>query len=83
MARVYEGECMGDENLALKRSQSCGLSQLYEVFEGWMEVSLWPSLQLKGIKGEVSFFSFLFSFASLLLFLISWHDVCYPCIGRM
>ena len=45
-----------------------------------MEVRLWLSLQLKGHKKEENFlfFSFLISFDSLLLSLISWHDACLP-----
>ena len=57
MAGVCEEECMGhsqgDELLTLTRCHGSGLAQLYEAL-GW-KFSSWPSLQLKGHKGEICF----------------------------
>ena len=65
MAGVCEGECMGrsqgNETLTLTRCHSCGMQQLYEAFVGWKSV-LWPSLKLKGFKGEIFYFSSFLSF---------------------
>ena len=59
-AGVCKGECLGrspgDEPQTLARYHSCGLLQLCEAFVGWKSV-LWPSLQLKGYKGEIFCFS--------------------------
>ena len=64
------GHCRGDETLTLMRCHSL-----------IKEICLWPSLQLKIIKGKISFF-ISFSFINLLLSFISWHDVCRPCGSR-
>ena len=70
MLGVCEGECIGhspgDEPMTLSRCYSCGLPelykhchmlpQLYEAFIGWKSV-LWLSLQLKGHKMEIFWFS--------------------------
>ena len=51
-----------------------GLPWIYEILEGWKSL-LWLHLQPKGCKRGT--FIFLFSFTSLLLPLVSWHDVIY------
>ena len=60
------GRSPENEPLTLTRCHSCGLPQLYEVFEGWNSV-LWPSLQFNGHKGEIFFFFSFLSFVSLIL----------------
>ena len=78
MARVCKGDimgsCLGDEPLSLKRCHSCELQQLYEALEGQKSVCD-QAHNFKGIKGKFYFFKS-FSFSSLLLLLISWHDAC-------
>ena len=58
MAGICEGECMGlspgDEPLTLTRCHIYGLPQLYEAL-GW-KFRLWPTHNLKGIKGKIYFF---------------------------
>ena len=49
---------LGNKPLTLMRYYSYGLPQLSEALES--EVCLWPSLQLKGIKGKFSFLTLLF-----------------------
>ena len=75
MARVCEGECMerspGDEPLTLTRCHSCGLTQLYEAFEGWKSVC-GRVYNLKGIKGKILFF---FSFLNFLFYCSSFHGM--------
>ena len=60
MAGVSEGECMGrspgDEPLTVTRCPSCGLTQLYEDFEG-CKLLCGRAYNLKGIKGEIFWFS--------------------------
>ena len=50
---------------------SCEFSLLYEALEGWKSV-LWLSPQLKGVKGKVSFFSFLLT---LMTYFGSFHGM--------
>ena len=47
------GSSPGDEPLTLTRCYSCGLSELYEAFEGWKCVC-GRAYNLKGIKGKFS-----------------------------
>ena len=66
--RICVGECSGGHSVGRPRKR----------WNDTVEFRLWPSLQLKGHKGEI-FFPFLsFSSTDLLLSLISWHDVCRP-----
>ena len=76
------GRSPEDEPLTLTRCHSCGLPQLYEALEGWNSVG-GQAYNFKGIKGNISFISFLFSFVSLLISLISQHDAVRPRGGGM
>ena len=72
--RFVSGESMG-----VARGMNSWLWQDATVF--WSptraKVRLWPSLQLKGIKGKISFF-ISFNSTYLLFSLISWNDAWRP-----
>ena len=78
MVRLCEGECIVcspcGESLILMRCHIFGLSQLYETLEGWRSVC-GQAHNLWALRGKISFFSFLFSFASIQLSLISYHHL--------
>ena len=52
----------GNETLTLMRCQSWGMSQLYEVLEGWKSVC-GGAYNLKGIMGKFSVFLLLLNFS--------------------
>ena len=63
----------GDEALTLTRYHIYGLPQLYEVLG--CKSCLWPSVQVKGHKGENFFLSFLFFLNFALFYYSSFYGI--------
>ena len=65
---ICEGECMGhslgDKPLILRICHICKLPWLHKALEEWKSVC-GQAYIIKGINGKISFFCFLFCFASL------------------